>query len=98
MRKILIMALCLLASYLPGSLLAKATKIGNFPIDAVTKFGSFILDDGRSYKPISPKQRKSTRSWELGDTILLMKKRGSKNYILINTRTGEISKMKVVPL
>lgn len=97
MRKILALAACLLSLYAPCSLFADNVKIGNFPIDGVTQFGSFVLDDGHSYKP-RRSQVSRTKSWQLGDVIMVLKKKGTKTYILVNTRTGEIAKAKIVPV
>lgn len=96
MRKLLVMAACLLSLYLPCSLAAQNIKIGDFPVNRITP-GSFVLGDAHAYKPF-PSQRKHTLSWQLGDVIMVVHKKGTKRYILINTRTGDKAKTKIVSL
>lgn len=93
MRKITLLTTVLVALSVQCPLPAHLIKIGNFAINGVNKRG-FILDDGRAYKPTNSNQKDSTKAWQLGDVVMLMRKHGSKRYLLINTRTGEKAKMK----
>lgn len=95
MRLIALFIVCLAALSSPLSMSATTyLKIGNFDIDSFCH-GGFLLDDGRVYIPISPKQKKQTQDWQLGDPMLVMQKKHGSHYIVVNTRTGELAKMKV---
>ncbi|MBS0654429.1 MAG: hypothetical protein JSR46_01510 [Verrucomicrobia bacterium] len=95
MRRFALITLCLVAvcAHIPLSAVT-FIKLGNFAIDGVTSNGGFILDDGHAYKPVSKHQKKSAKSWQLTDVIMLLRKKGAKKYLLVNTRTGEKCKMR----
>jgi hypothetical protein len=73
---------------------AKYTRIGRFDVVAPAKHFSLILDDGNTYKPISKYQRNRTKSWQLGDSILVLRIRHQKRYLFINTHNGQKAKFR----
>jgi hypothetical protein len=99
MRRIALTTFCLLALCSPAILPAASfIKVGNFTINGVIESGGFILDDGNAYKPISKHQKANTHAWQLSDVIMLLRKKRTKRYIHVNTRTGENAKMRRVSL
>lgn len=73
-------------------------KVGDYKIDGIDDYDHFILDDGNVYKPLSHHQKDQTLDWQLGDNILVLKGRHTNQFLLINTRTNEKSKMKVTSM
>jgi hypothetical protein len=58
--------------------------------------GSFVLDDGNVYKPISKNQKKATEGWQLNDNILILATDHSNRFVLVNQRTNQRVKVKVI--
>lgn len=98
MKKLVVLAACLFALSSSISLEAKAMKIGTFKIDGSIHHRNFILEDGNVYKPISGHERENCVDWELGDSILVLKSSKTNRYILVNTRTGQKCKTKIVSI
>ena len=95
MRKLLLtfLSLCALSS-LPAH--DRLAKIGEFKIDSLQEHSTFLLDNGVVYQPSSHEQRPSTADWQLGDSILILKAEDRNRFVLINTKTGEKIRAKVV--
>ena len=74
----------------------KFVKVGNFKIDAANFEDGFVLDDGNLYKPTSHGQKEKTQDWQLGDNILVLNGHHSNRFLLINTRTNQKVKAKVI--
>lgn len=95
MRKLALMLLTMFAlSSLQAS--TKLAKIGEFKIDSLRHENSFLLDNGVVYKPNSHSQREASQDWQLGDNILILKAEHKNRFVLINSKTGERVRAKVV--
>jgi hypothetical protein len=74
---------------------AKYIRLGDFDIVASGRHGGFILDDGNTYKPLSDFQKNRVHSWQLGDSILVLRISHTHKYLLINTSNGQKAKCKI---
>ena len=74
---------------------AKYVIQGNYDIAGPGRRGGFMLDDGNTYKPLSKFQKNRVKSWQLGDTILVLRIVHSHRYLLVNKANGERAKCKI---
>lgn len=100
MRYVLLAVFCLCAFAPTGEVSAssKYMKVGNFTIDRIDDHGNFLLDDGNTYKPISHNHKEETLDWQLGDPMLVMSGPHKNLFVVVNRRTGELTKMKITQL
>lgn len=97
MHRLALMIICLFGfvPLLNLSAEAQLLKIGDFALVERCHDGKFRLDDGNIYAPISAHQRKNTDSWQLGETILVLKRGGKNDFTLVNQKRGQEAKVRV---
>ncbi len=101
MRRLLIALICLCAFVASANAFASSSSsallIGTFSIDG-TNHGGFLLSDGHVYKPVSSHQKENMETWELKDSIMVLKLDSRNRYLLVNSSTGTQAKAKIVGL
>lgn len=99
MNKFFIGVLCGLVLFMgQANASPKYVKVGDFSIVRIDKHGHFLLDDGNTYKPSSDNNADKSADWQLGNSILVLKSSGKNNYILVNSHTGGLAKMRIARL
>lgn len=71
-------------------------KHGDFIMIGTGKNDSIILGNNIFYEPAHKHDAKKARNWQVNDPIRVLKTKDDKRYILLNRRTGESIKTKIL--
>lgn len=71
-------------------------KHGDFIMIGTGKNDSVILGNNIFYQPAHKHDAKKTRNWQINDPIRVLKTKDDKRYILLNRRTGDSIKAKIL--
>lgn len=71
-------------------------KHGDFIMIGTGKNDSIILGNNIFYQPAHKHDVKKTRDWQVNDPIRVIKTKDDKRFILLNRRTGESMKAKIL--
>ena len=75
---------------------SRGKKSGDYTMMGRGAKRSIILSNNLFYKPAHDHDYRKTRDWQINDSIRVLKTKNCKRFILINRRTGEAMKAKIL--
>lgn len=75
---------------------SRKKKHGDFLMLGTGKNNSILLSNNIFYEPAHKHDEKNTLDWQVQDPIRVLKTKDEKNFILLNRRTGETMKAKIL--